>query len=85
MPGKQLSISRSKALVPVIELAMERWPDSRTESAALTRALLRWYYDQQGDSRKAVAERTDKRLEALDKRMIALERALYQLMEEMKR
>jgi hypothetical protein len=78
MPGKQLSISRSKALIPVIELAMERWPASKSEAAALTSALMRWFYDQQGDSRRAVAERTDKRLEMMDHKLdILIERGSH--------
>lgn len=65
MPGRQLSLARSVALVPVIELAVRQWPDSRSEADALKRALIRWYHDNQGESRREIAKRTDEKLDRI--------------------
>lgn len=65
MPGKQVSISRSKEMLPVIEEARRKFIDARTDAQALTRALIRWYYDQQGDSRRAASDRLERKLDEL--------------------
>lgn len=65
MPGRQLSIARSAEIIPVIELAMRQWPDSRSEADALKRALIRWYYDTQGESRREIAKRTEAKLDRI--------------------
>lgn len=63
MSKRQLSISLSKNMLPVIAEAREAFPDVTTDSQALTRALFHWYHGRQENSKRGALDRIEKKLD----------------------
>jgi hypothetical protein len=69
MPSKQLSITKSKAMLPVIDEAKETFPDAATDAQALTRALFHWFHNRQQNSKRASLDRTEQKLNRMDRKL----------------
>lgn len=82
MSERQVWISRSKKMLPVIEEALRTFPDAANDSQALTRALFNWFYDRQENSKRGALTRIEQKLDRLlTIRTKILEQALTELNE----
>ena len=59
MSERQVWISKSKNMIPVIEAAHETFPDAASDSQALTRALFHWYHSRQENSKRGALARLE--------------------------
>lgn len=62
MSNRQLWISRSKNMLPVIAEAREAFPDAESDAQALTRALFHWYHGRQENSKRGALDRIEIKL-----------------------
>ena len=59
MSNRQVWISKSKAMYPVIEEARLAFPDAANDSQALTRALFHWFHGRQENSKRGALARLE--------------------------
>ena len=65
MSNKQLSITKSRQMQPVIDEAMRTFPDATTPSQALTRALFHWYHGRESNGKRASLDRIERKIDRL--------------------
>jgi hypothetical protein len=65
MSDRQVWISKSKKMLPVIEEAYQAFPDAANDSQALTRALFHWYYSRQENSKRGALARLEQKIDKL--------------------
>lgn len=65
MATRQVWISKSKKMLPVVEEALRTFPDAGNDSQALTRALFNWYYGRQEDSKRGALTRIEQKIDKL--------------------
>ena len=79
MSERQVWISRSKNMMPVIEEARRTFPDADNDSQALTRALFNWYHNRQDDSKRGALRRMEADMAKLTERLTAVENELAEV------
>ena len=80
MSERQVWISRSKKMLPVIAEARESFPDAGGDSQALARALFHWYHDRQNNSKRGALARLEERLIAVEDELAEMKLMLRQLL-----
>jgi len=65
MAKGQAWITTKGKMGEVVNLARKTFPDTTNDSQALTRALLRWFYDQEENSKVSIMQRIEKKIDRL--------------------
>lgn len=89
---KQLSISRSKKMIPIIEEARRTFVEARSDSEAVNRLLFHWFHNRQensirGNQRRAeeillrIEQQTTDEHAALRAEVVELKKIVLQLAE----
>ena len=80
MSERQIWISRSKNMLPVIVEARRAFPDADNDSQALTRALFHWHHGRQENSKRGALARLEERLIAVEDELAEMKLMLRQLL-----